>query len=74
MYDQKRFSRPQIVELPEDVPESTEDPKDVAMENVFKWSMAKNIPALDFPGFERVKNKRDSIGKWKTNYNFQFDF
>lgn len=57
MYNQKTFSRPSITELPDEVP------KDPAMENVFKWSLARNIPALDFPddGFYRTR-KRDSIG------------
>jgi len=59
MYNQKTFSRPCITELPD----NDEVPKDPAMENVFKWSLARNIPALDFPddGFERTR-KRDSIG------------
>ncbi|CAG9769967.1 unnamed protein product [Ceutorhynchus assimilis] len=61
MYNQKRFSRPQITELPTNN-ETLETPKDTIMENVLKWSMAKNIPALDFPGFGEIKNKRDSIG------------
>ncbi|XP_066257830.1 transmembrane protein 145-like [Euwallacea similis] len=63
MYNQKRFAKPQITELPDDSEGNGRiSPKDPVLDNVLKWSMVKNIPALDFPDFDSLKTKRDSIG------------
>ncbi|XP_030747654.1 transmembrane protein 145-like [Sitophilus oryzae] len=60
LYNQKRLSTPKITEMTDE--SSNEQARDMTIENVIKWSLAKNIPALDFPSFQQIKNKRDSIG------------
>ncbi|KAH1012053.1 hypothetical protein HUJ04_001296 [Dendroctonus ponderosae] len=63
MYNQKRFSRAQITELPNDLDlDNGETARDAVMENVLSWSLAKSIPAVDFAGFDKIKHRRDSIG------------
>ncbi|KAL1501773.1 hypothetical protein ABEB36_007038 [Hypothenemus hampei] len=63
MFSQNTFARPQVAELSNEMKETAENSaRNTAIENVLNWSTAKNIPALDFSGFERIKNKRDSIG------------
>ena len=63
MYYQRRFARPKISEIEDDSVRQQAIQRDVQMNNVLNWSIAKNVPALDFPNFERVQNRRHSVGK-----------
>ncbi|KAF7283649.1 hypothetical protein GWI33_023286 [Rhynchophorus ferrugineus] len=62
LYNKKRLSTPQITEIADEIAMDEERTRDLTIENVIKWSLAKNIPALDFANFQHIKNKRDSIG------------
>ncbi|XP_060534334.1 transmembrane protein 145-like isoform X2 [Cylas formicarius] len=60
MYNQRAFSR--NLSLQQTIEEDNSSPlRDDTVDNVLNWSLAKNIPSLEFPTFERV-HRRDSIG------------
>lgn len=70
MYNQRTFTRSNVQN--DHVNEEQENTaRDVVIQNVLNWSLAKDPEALEVPNFERI-NCKSSTGMSLTNYIFQY--